>query len=111
MDRDRSWQRTELAYRAMVDGAGPSASNPVDAIRASYDSGTTDEFIIPVAIVENGKAVAPMRDGDAVIGFNYRSDRMRQIIQTLIDPEFSGFDVADRPRVSVASLTSYDRTF
>ena len=111
MDRDKRWQRTELAYRAIVNGTGPSASSPLDAIRASYDAGVTDEFMLPVVIVENGKPVAPMRDGDAVIGVNYRSDRMRQIIQTLIDPSFSGFDISNRPDVSVTTLTSYDKTF
>jgi 2,3-bisphosphoglycerate-independent phosphoglycerate mutase len=111
MDRDKRWQRTELAYRAIVNGTGPSASSPLDAIRASYDAGVTDEFMLPVVIVENGKPVAPIRDGDAVIGVNYRSDRMRQIIQTLIDPSFSGFDISNRPDVSVTTLTSYDKTF
>jgi 2,3-bisphosphoglycerate-independent phosphoglycerate mutase len=111
MDRDKRWQRTELAYRAIVNGTGPGASSPLDAIRASYDAGVTDEFMLPVVIVENGKPVAPMRDGDAVIGVNYRSDRMRQIIQTLIDPSFSGFDISNRPDVSVTTLTSYDKTF
>src|SRR6476660_4171572 len=52
-----------------------------------------------------------MKDGDAVICFNYRSDRMRQIVRTLIDPAFSGFDVRDRPTVSVATMTMYDETF
>jgi 2,3-bisphosphoglycerate-independent phosphoglycerate mutase len=111
MDRDKRWQRTELAYRAIVNGTGPSAESPLDAIRASYDAGVTDEFMLPVVIVENGKPVAPIRDGDAVIGVNYRSDRMRQIIQTLIDPSFGGFDVSNRPHVSVTTLTSYDKTF
>jgi len=111
MDRDRRWQRTELAYRAIVNGTGPSATSPLDAIRAAYDAGVTDEFIRPVAIVEDGSPVAPMRDGDAVICFNYRSDRMRQIVRALIDPEFAGFEVSDAPRVSVTTLTEYDRTF
>jgi 2,3-bisphosphoglycerate-independent phosphoglycerate mutase len=111
MDRDKRWQRTELAYRAIVDGTGPTAESPLDAIRASYDAGVTDEFMIPVVMMENGKPVAPMRDGDAVIGVNYRSDRMRQIVQTLIDPSFNGFDVSNRPGVSVTTLTSYDKTF
>jgi 2,3-bisphosphoglycerate-independent phosphoglycerate mutase len=111
MDRDKRWPRTELAYRAVVDGVGPASDSPVDAIRASYNANVTDEFILPVTIVEGGKAVAPMRDGDAVIGFNYRSDRMRQIVQSLIDPAFAGFDVSQRPKVSVVTLTSYDKTF
>ena len=111
MDRDKRWPRTELAYRAVVDGVGPSGMSPVDTIRASYDAGVTDEFILPVVIVEGDRAVAPMRDGDAVIGVNYRADRMRQIVRTLIDPSFAEFDVANRPRVSVTTLTSYDKTF
>jgi 2,3-bisphosphoglycerate-independent phosphoglycerate mutase len=111
MDRDRRWQRTELAYRAVVEGDGPAASSPDAAIRTSYDAGVTDEFILPVVITENGSAVAPMRDGDAVIGVNYRSDRMRQIVRAIIDPAFDGFVRSKRPAVSVATLTSYDRTF
>ncbi len=111
MDRDRRWQRTELAYRAIVDGTGPSASDPVEAIRAAYDAGVTDEFIIPVVIVENGAPVAPVRDDDQVICFNYRSDRMRQIVRALTDPQFDGFDVSGRPKVSVTTLTEYDPTF
>jgi 2,3-bisphosphoglycerate-independent phosphoglycerate mutase len=111
MDRDRRWPRTELAYRAIVDGTGPSAASPVDAIHASYDAGITDEFILPVVIVEEGRAVGPMRDGDAVIGVNYRADRMRQIVRSLSDAGFNEFDVSNRPGVSVTTLTSYDRTF
>ena len=111
MDRDRRWPRTELAYRVVVDGSGPPASDPLGVIRASYDAGVTDEFILPATIVKDGKPLAPMRDGDVVACFNYRSDRMRQIVQTLIDPSFSGFDVSPRPKVGVVTLTSYDKTF
>ncbi|HUQ47629.1 MAG TPA: 2,3-bisphosphoglycerate-independent phosphoglycerate mutase [Gemmatimonadaceae bacterium] len=111
MDRDRRWQRSELAYRAVVDGSGPHARSPSAAIRAAYDAGTTDEFITPVFISENGNPVASIRDGDAIICFNYRSDRMRQFVQTLIDPQFSGFDISKRPDVTVVTLTSYDTTF
>ncbi|MBA3343081.1 MAG: 2,3-bisphosphoglycerate-independent phosphoglycerate mutase, partial [Gemmatimonadaceae bacterium] len=111
MDRDRRWNRTELAYRAIVDGTGPMASGPREAIVTAYDAHVTDEFIMPVTIVREGAAVAPMRDGDAVICFNYRSDRMRQIVRALIDTAFDGFDVARRPKVSVTTLTVYDRKF
>ncbi len=111
MDRDKRWPRSELAYRAVVDGTGPRAANASAAIRAAYDAGTTDEFIIPVSIAKDGAPLAPIRDGDVVICFNYRSDRMRQFVQTLIDPAFAGFDVTKRPRVHVLTLTSYDPTF
>jgi 2,3-bisphosphoglycerate-independent phosphoglycerate mutase len=111
MDRDRRWDRTELAYRAIVLGEGAPVNDPLDAIRKVYESGKTDEFMLPVVVTENGKPVAPMRDGDAVICFNYRSDRMRQIVRALIEPNFDGFDVSRRPKVSVTTLTNYDKTF
>jgi 2,3-bisphosphoglycerate-independent phosphoglycerate mutase len=111
MDRDKRWQRTELFYRAAVDGSGPRATDPCAVIQASYDAGITDEFILPVTIERDGAPVGTIRDGDAVICFNYRSDRMRQIVQTLIDSTFTGFDVTKRPTVSVTTLTVYDKTF
>jgi 2,3-bisphosphoglycerate-independent phosphoglycerate mutase len=111
MDRDRRWDRTELAYRAIVLGEGTTVTDPLDAIRKAYESGKTDEFMLPVVVTQNGKPVAAMKDGDAVICFNYRSDRMRQIVRALIDPAFDGFDVSKRPKVSVTTLTNYDKTF
>lgn len=111
MDRDRRWDRTELAYRAIVLGEGTSVTDPLEAIRQGYNADETDEFVLPVVVTEKGKSVAPMRDRDAVICFNYRSDRMRQIVRALIDPEFDGFDVSRRPKVSVTTLTNYDKTF
>ena len=111
MDRDRRWDRTELGYRAIVLGEGTAVADPLAAIRDAYESGKTDEFMLPVVVAENGKAVAPMRDGDAVICFNYRSDRMRQIVRALIDKDFDGFDVSRRPAVTVTTLTNYDKTF
>jgi 2,3-bisphosphoglycerate-independent phosphoglycerate mutase len=111
MDRDQRWERTELAYRAIVLGEGTQVTDPIDAIKQAYESGKTDEFALPVVVAENGRPVAPMRDGDAVICFNYRSDRMRQIVRVLIDPGFDGFDVSRRPQVSVTTLTNYDKTF
>lgn len=111
MDRDRRWDRTELAYRSIVLGAGTPVTGSLDAIGQAYESGKTDEFMLPVVVTENGKPVAPMRDGDAIICFNYRSDRMRQIVRALIDPAFDGFDVSHRPRVTVTTLTNYDKNF
>ena len=111
MDRDRRWPRTERWYRATVLGDGPSATDPVSAIDAAYARGETDEFIVPHVITADGVPVAPMRDGDAVICFNYRSDRMRQIVRSLTDPMFDGFNVAARPTVQVVTMTSYDQTF
>ena len=111
MDRDKRWERTEKWYRVAVDGVGPTGTDPLEVIRASYERDVTDEFIVPTVIVKDGKPVAPMRDGDVVICFNYRADRMRQIVRTLTDPDFDGFDVASRPKLAIATMTSYDRSF
>ncbi len=111
MDRDRRWDRTELGYRAIVLGEGTAVTDPLEAIAKAYESGKTDEFMLPVVVTENGKPVAAMKDGDSVICFNYRSDRMRQIVRALIDPAFDGFDVSRRPKVTVTTLTNYDKTF
>jgi 2,3-bisphosphoglycerate-independent phosphoglycerate mutase len=106
MDRDRRWQRTELAYRVMVDGVGPSAPDPLSVIRAAYENGQTDEFVIPTVIPG-----ASMKDGDAVICFNFRSDRMRQIVRAMTEPAFKGFDVSARPELHVVTMTSYAQQF
>jgi 2,3-bisphosphoglycerate-independent phosphoglycerate mutase len=109
MDRDRRWDRIQKWYDAAVLGIGPQAGDPLEVIRASYARGVTDEFIEPHVITANGAAVAPMRDGDAVICFNYRADRMRQIVHALHDPYFDGFAAARRTRVDLVTMTAYDR--
>jgi 2,3-bisphosphoglycerate-independent phosphoglycerate mutase len=112
MDRDHRWDRTEKWYNSAVRGVGPSASDPLQVVRDAYGRNVTDEFVEPTAIVDaDGRPVAPMRDGDAVICFNYRSDRMRQIVRSLTVRGFDGFDVKDRPDVTVATMTVYDQTF
>jgi len=111
MDRDKRWDRIEKWYRAAVEGVGPNNTDPLAVISASYERNETDEFIIPTVITRDGAPVAPMRDGDSVICFNFRADRMRQIVRALTDASFDGFDVTGRPRLYVATMTSYDRTF
>lgn len=112
MDRDKRWERVRRWYDVAVRGVGPTATDPVAAIQAAYERGETDEFISPVVIAaDDGAPLAPMRDGDAVICWNYRSDRMRQIVRAMMDPDFQGFDVSDRPKLSLATMTSYDETF
>jgi 2,3-bisphosphoglycerate-independent phosphoglycerate mutase len=112
MDRDHRWERTAKWYRAAVLGEGPTSTDPLEVVRSAYERGETDEFVTPTAIVDDaGRPVAPMRDGDMVICFNYRSDRMRQIVRALVQPDFDGFDTGRRPRVSVATMTLYDAAF
>ncbi len=111
MDRDRRWDRTELAFNAIVRGAAPSFPDPLAAIESAYVEGVTDEFTRPAVMAQPGERPRGMQDGDAVVCFNYRSDRMRQIVRALIEPGFHGFDATDRPSVTVVTLTSYDREF
>ena len=111
MDRDKRWDRTEKWYNVAVRGTGPSSTDPLDVIRQSYERDVTDEFVVPTVILKNSKPVAPIHDGDVVMCFNYRADRMRQIVRALTDPSFDGFDVSGRPKVDVVTMTSYDRTF
>jgi 2,3-bisphosphoglycerate-independent phosphoglycerate mutase len=111
MDRDRRWERTRLAYDAMVHGLGTPVEHPVLAVQAAYQRGETDEFIQPRIHVRNGVPVATMRDGDGVFFFNYRSDRMRQIVAALAVDGFDGFPVQQRPRLACVTMTQYDQTF
>ncbi len=91
MDRDKRWERVELAYNAIVDGKASPASSIVGAIQSAYEAGETDEFIKP-RILPGFEA---MQDGDAVLCANFRSDRVRQIMTALLDPDFHDF--ARRP--------------
>ena len=92
MDRDQRWERTELAYEAIVSGtAGHQADNPLAALDAAYGDGVTDEFVAPVIV----GAYTGMADGDALLMANFRSDRVRQILTAMTDPDFDGFE---RPR-------------
>jgi len=110
MDRDKRWDRTKLAYDAMVKGVGAPAPDPLTAIKQAYEAGETDEFVKPRVI-----ANAPrIKAGDGIFCFNFRADRMRQIVRALAIPDFGrseGFDVKDRPAVPVVTLTQYDATF
>jgi 2,3-bisphosphoglycerate-independent phosphoglycerate mutase len=110
MDRDKRWDRTGACYDVAVRGAGTPAEDALGVIRAAYDRDVTDEFVEPRVVTRDGRPVAPMRSGDAVICFNYRADRMRQIVRALTDPSFDGFDVRDRPALHVVTMTAYDRT-
>ena len=113
MDRDKRWERTKLAYDAIVLGVSSTpAPNPVDAVRASHDAGVTDEFITPIVVVQaDGAPVGPIRDGDSVVFFNFRADRARQLTRALTFADFDGFERAIQPRVHLTTMTVYDRTF
>jgi 2,3-bisphosphoglycerate-independent phosphoglycerate mutase len=111
MDRDERWPRTELWYRAAVDGVGPSTSDPLQFVRDAYGRGETDEFIKPAVVARDSASVAPMRNGDALICWNFRSDRMRQIVRAIAIAGFDAFDASRRPAMHVTTMTQYDLTF
>ncbi|ABI62610.1 Phosphoglycerate mutase [Granulibacter bethesdensis CGDNIH1] len=91
MDRDNRWDRVEKAYRMMVDAEGERYSDPCDAITDAYAREFSDEFIRPAVFGD----YAGMKDGDGLLCFNFRSDRVRELLTALLDPAFQGFE---RPR-------------
>lgn len=113
MDRDKRWERIESAYRLYTEGEGLTARDPVEALRSAYGRGETDEFIKPIALTgPSGGPPAVIGDGDAVIFFNFRADRAREITTALTDPSFSGFPRKRRPGIArYATMTLYDETF
>ncbi|MCB9177377.1 MAG: 2,3-bisphosphoglycerate-independent phosphoglycerate mutase [Caldilineae bacterium] len=111
MDRDKRWERSGRAWRAMREGlagAARSAPDAIAAIEAAQAAGETDEFIAPTVVLDaGGRETARIADGDALILFNFRADRMRQLLAILTDPSFDAF-APDRPAdLFVASMTEY----
>ena len=90
MDRDRRWERTKLAYEAIVGGKGEMQTDPVEAIKQSYAQDITDEFVKPTVIMSGNQPMATVDDNDAVIFFNFRVDRPKQLAASLIVPHFEG---------------------
>jgi 2,3-bisphosphoglycerate-independent phosphoglycerate mutase len=107
MDRDKRWERTKIAYDAMVHGVGEVAPDPVTAIRRAYEAGETDEFVKSRVIAGTPR----IRPGDGIFCFNFRADRMRQIVRALAVEGFDGFDTGTRPSVDLVTMTQYDQTF
>jgi 2,3-bisphosphoglycerate-independent phosphoglycerate mutase len=103
MDRDRRWDRTQVAYDAIVNARGPRAPSAVEAIGESYGRGETDEFVHPVVIGDYDG----MADDDAVLHFNFRPDRARQLVRALGEEEFDEFPRGRTPRVNLTTLTEY----
>jgi 2,3-bisphosphoglycerate-independent phosphoglycerate mutase len=112
MDRDNRWERTQRAYDLLVSGVGERAEDPLAAVKRSYERGVTDEFVEPVVVTRaDGSPTATIRDGDAVIFFNFRADRARQLTRALAVEDFDGFPAPDRLRVDYVCFTLYDQTF
>lgn len=112
MDRDNRWERVEKAYHAMVLGHGERRSSSVEAIQSSYAGNVTDEFVLPTVICADGRPVGTINDNDAVIFFNFRSDRAREITRALTFSQFDGFPRQRVPRLAgYVCMTEYDATF
>jgi 2,3-bisphosphoglycerate-independent phosphoglycerate mutase len=113
MDRDKRWDRVEKAYDMLVLGKGNTAKNAVDALKASYAAGITDEFVLPTCIIdETGKPVATVSNGDSIIFFNFRPDRAREMTRAFTDQSFDAFDLKGKQRkVTYTQMTKYDESF
>lgn len=111
MDRDKRWERVEKAYRAMVHGEGRTAPAAAAAVQDAYAADQTDEFIEPTIIIgPDGQPLATVKDGDAVVFFNFRADRAREITRAFVDADFDGFTRDYRPRIRYVCFTQYDVT-
>lgn len=111
MDRDKRWERVQLAYDCLVKGEGPVASSAVNAIESAYTAGTTDEFILPTIITDADKQpVALIKENDAVICFNFRTDRCREITEVLTQQAFPEFGMLPL-NLHYTTMTMYDQKF
>jgi 2,3-bisphosphoglycerate-independent phosphoglycerate mutase len=112
MDRDKHWERIERAYKLLVKGEGQPTTDPLAAIRKSYERGLTDEFVEPIVVTRaGGDPVATIEDGDSVIFFNFRADRAREITSALAVPGFDAFPVPGRPHAHFVCFAVYDKTY
>ena len=110
MDRDKHFERIELAYRAMVEGtASEYFTDPMAAVEASYKRGVYDEEFVPIVIGEKDKPTATINDGDAIIFFNFRPDRMRQITEAIVLPSFAKFKRARLKNILAVTMTEYEK--
>jgi len=107
MDRDNRWERVERAYAAIVSGRGRTAPGAEVALADAYERGETDEFVEPTVIHRRGEPIGTIQDGDAVIVFNFRADRARQLTLVLTAKEFSGFDRGTPPDAALVCMTEY----
>ena len=110
MDRDKRWERVQLAYDALVNGIGETASSATAAIEANYAKDITDEFIKPTVLVENGSPIATIEEGDAVLCFNFRTDRCREITEVLTQKDFHEYNMK-KLSLHYTTITKYDETF
>lgn len=111
MDRDKRWERVQLAYDLLVSGKGKQVTNVQQAILDSYEAGVTDEFIDPIVQVDSsGQPIATIEEGDVVLCFNFRTDRGREITQALTQQDFPENGMK-KLNLKYLTMTNYDDTF
>ena len=112
MDRDNRWDRVEKGYNALLLGEGEHASSAIEGVKKSYEKGETDEFVLPTVIGDEGVNESRIHDNDAIIFFNYRPDRAREITKAINFADFDGFERKKvLKNIYYCTMTSYEATF
>ena len=110
MDRDKRWDRNQLAWDAIVEGKGARKEILTsEAVAEMYKEDKTDEFLLPMTFCEHDRR--RINDGDVVVWFNFRADRARQLSDAFLKPDFDGFDTHGAPKVHYVTLTQYDESY
>ena len=109
MDRNNNWDRTEKAYRMLVDGEGEKIEDPLKYLDESYKKNITDEYISPAVVIENNAPVATIKDNDTVIFFNFREDRARQLTKAFVIPEFKKIKRSKLLKITFITMTEYEK--
>jgi len=108
MDRDKRWDRVQRGYDLMTVGVGTETKDALETLRRFYEQGVTDEFVEPISVLTpEGAHRGRIEDGDSLVFFNFRADRMREIVTGFKDAEFDGFHRAMQPKVHLATMSSY----
>jgi 2,3-bisphosphoglycerate-independent phosphoglycerate mutase len=112
MDRDKRWDRVQRGYDLMTLGVGTETKHPIETLRRFYEQGVTDEFMEPISVLTpDGAHLGRVEDGDALVFFNFRADRMRQIVTAFKDDDFEGFNRAMRPKIMLITMNQYREDF
>ena len=112
MDRDKRWERVQRGYDLMTLGVGSETKHPIETLRRMYEQNVTDEFMEPVSVAgDDGAHHGRIEDGHSLIFFNFRADRMRQIVTAFKDDDFTGFKRAARPKIQLITMNQYHEEF
>lgn len=108
MDRDKRWERVQRGYDLMTLGVGTQTKDPLETVRRFYEQNVTDEFMDPIAVLTpEGAHLGRIEDGDTLVFFNFRADRMRQIVTSFKDEHFDGFPRAVHPKIDIVTMNRY----